>query len=138
VYSFNTVGFFLAFTIIALVYAFWCWAFLPIPAANYTVAVLRGVFGPSAKITQLVGRRFKVLLTGTMWIDMTCRIKERGSGTWFVYRLTSSPISTPDLQDIAMRHGMSAKSNCFSACINSDELHQRSILMARALSLAAQ
>jgi hypothetical protein len=137
VYSFNTVGFFLASSIMVFVYAFWCWAFLPIPAVNYTIAVLRGVFGPGARISQLIGKRFKVLLTQTKWMDLTCQIKEHGSGMWFVYTLTSSPMSSRNLSDIAMRHGMSVLNNRLNAWVSSDELHQRSILMARAMSLAS-
>jgi len=138
VYSFNTVGFLLALSVMVFVYAFWCWAFLPIPAVNYTLAVLRGVFGPGAEISQRIGRRFRVSLAQTTWIDMACRIKEQASGIWFLYRLTSSPMSGPHLEDIAMRHGLSSKDGCFDAWVTSDELHQRSILMVRAISLSAQ
>lgn len=136
VYSFNTVGFFLAFSIMVFVYAFWCWAFLPLPAVNYTMAVLRGVFGPNAKIGQLSGKRFRVSLTETTWIDYACRIKEQGSGKWFAYRLTSSPVFSLHLDEIAMRHGMSVKNNRLGAWVYCDELHQTSILLAGALSLA--
>jgi hypothetical protein len=137
VYSFNTIGFFLAFSIMVFVYAFWSWAFLPIPAVNYTIAVLRGVFGPSVRIRQLVGKRFKILLTDKMWIDLVCHIKEHGSGMWFVYRVTSSPMKSPTLDDIAMRSGMSVIHSRLTAWVNDDELHQRSILLARAMSLAS-
>jgi hypothetical protein len=138
VYSFNTVGFFLAISIIVFVYTFWCWAFLPIPAANYTLAVLRGVFGPSPRISQRIGGRFKVSITQKMWMELACRVKEQGSGMWFVYKMTSSPISTPHVGDIAVRHGMSASNGRFNAWVNSGELHQRTILMVRAMLLASQ
>jgi len=137
VYSFNTVGFFLAFAVMVFMYAFWSWAFLPTPAVNYTSAVLRGIFGSRSQITQSIGKRFRVFLTGNTWIDLTCHIKEPGSGAWFVYRLTSSPLHTSHLEEMAMRHGLGTKDGRLTAWVSSDELHHRSILLAKAMSLAA-
>jgi len=137
VYSFNTVGFFLAFAVMVFMYAFWSWAFLPTPAVNYTSAVLRGIFGPRSPIAQSIGKRFRVVLNEKTWIDLTCHIKEQGSGAWFVYKLTSSPLRTSHLEEIALRHGFGTKDGRLTTWVSSDELHSRSILLAKAMALAA-
>ncbi len=137
VYSFNTIGFIVAFALMIFGYAFWTWAFLPTPAANYTDAVLNGVFGPYAKISHSIGKRFKVEIGEGKEINITCRIKEQGSDEWFVYRLESPYLHHPDLKNIALRHGMSEKDGKLVTWISNDELHGRSVLMARAVSIAS-
>ncbi len=134
--SFNTVGFFLAFSVMVFFYAFWSWAFMPSPAAAYTMGVLRGVFGPKAKITTSIGRRFRVSLSDDEFIDIRCRVKEQGSNNWFVYKFTSHKMSSTNLEEIALRHGMSAKEGRFTTWISHDELHHRSILFAKAIAIA--
>ena len=137
VYSFNTVGFFLAFALMAFAYAFWSWAFLPTPAVTYTMGILRGIFGRSANIKQSFGKRFKINLDSGAQITLTCRLREQGSGDWFVYRLESSIIQGKDVEDIALRHGMSMKKNRFVSWVGNDELHGRMLLLAKAISISA-
>jgi hypothetical protein len=135
--SFNTVGFFLAFSVMVFFYAFWSWAFMPAPATAYTIGVLQGVFGPKVKITQSIGKRFKVHLGEDRYILLRCKIKEQGSGDWFVYRLTSHEIMRADKDIIAMRHGMSIRNNRFTTWVSHDELHSRSLLLAKAIAIAS-
>ncbi|MHA1928028.1 MAG: hypothetical protein ACTSV2_05530 [Candidatus Thorarchaeota archaeon] len=137
VYSFNTVGFFLAFALMVLAYGFWSWAFLPTPAVTYTMGILRGIFGQSAKIKQSFGKRFKILLDSGDEITLTCRLREHGSGDWFVYRLESSIIQGKNAEEIALRHGMSLKKKKFVSWVGNDELHGRMLLLAKAISLSA-
>ncbi|UCE09332.1 MAG: hypothetical protein JSW61_10170 [Candidatus Thorarchaeota archaeon] len=134
--SFNTVGFLLAFAVMVFAYGFWQWAFLPTPAVSYTRTVLAGIFGRGAKVTQTIGKRFRVFLDGDAYVDVTCRIRGQGSGNWFAYRLTSSPISRTDAEDIALRHGMSVKKGRFTTWISNEELHSRTLLLAKAMYLA--
>ncbi len=135
--SFNTVGFFLAFSVMMFFYAFWHWAFMPSPAVTYTISILKGVFGQKSKITQSLGKRFRVYVSDTEFIDVKCRIREQESGEWFVYKLTSPIISSEKREDIALRHGMAVRNNRFTTWVAHDELHHRSILLAKAISLAS-
>lgn len=137
VYSFNTVGFFLAFALMVFSYAFWSWAFLPTPAVTYTMGILRGIFGRSVKIKQSIGKRFKILLDGGDQINLTCRLKDHSSGDWFIYRLESSVIQGKDTEEIALRHGMSVKNGRFVTWVGNDELHGRMLLLAKAISIGA-
>ncbi|MHA1958990.1 MAG: hypothetical protein ACW99U_02085 [Candidatus Thorarchaeota archaeon] len=136
--SFNTVGFLLAFAMMVFAYGFWQWAFLPTPAISYTKAVLLGVFGRGVSVTQSIGKRFRILLEEGAYVDVTCRIRGQGSGEWFAYRLSSSPVSRTDAESIALRHGMSLKNGRFTTWISSEELHSRTHLLARAMAIASQ
>ena len=136
VVSFNTVGFFLTFSVMVFFYAFWNWAFMPGPAATFTRSVLQGVFGFNTKITQLLGKHFRVYLTDEEYVDVKCRIKEPGSGEWFVYQLTSPVIHSEKGNEIALRHGMAFKKNRLTTWVTHDELHLRTILLAKALRIA--
>ncbi len=132
--SYNTVGFFLALVLMAFAYGFWSWAFLPEPATIYTMGVLRGILGRDAIIRQAIGKRFRILLDGGSHIDVSCRIKGPG-GEWFLYRLTSSRYMHNNLEGIAFRHGMSVRDGRFTSQISSDELHSRTLLLAKAMML---
>jgi hypothetical protein len=136
VYSFNTVGFMVAFALMAFAYAFWSWAFLPSPATAYTVAVLRGVFGQHAEIRQSIGKRFSIVLDNGATVNITCRIKQQGTDDWFAYRLVSSELTSPDLENIALRHGFSVSGGKISSWISNDELHSRGMLFLTAIMLA--
>jgi hypothetical protein len=134
--SFNTVGFFLTFSVMVFFYAFWHWAFMPGPAATYTTSVLHGVFGYDVKIVQLLGKRFRIYLSEAEFIDVRCRIKEQGSGEWFVYQLKSPIVQSTNSKEIALRHGMSLKENRFTTWVTHDELHHRTFLLAKAIAIA--
>ncbi|MBD3404599.1 MAG: hypothetical protein GF411_00510 [Candidatus Lokiarchaeota archaeon] len=134
VYSFNSVGFFLAFALMVFVYGFWSWAFLPAPAVAYTVKTLKGIFGQSTEIKQKIGKRFRINLDSDKYVDVKCRVQEQSSGEWFVYHLRSSPLNPATLEDVALRHGMTIRNNRFTTWISSDELHHRVMLMVKAMS----
>ncbi|NHJ14307.1 MAG: hypothetical protein EAX95_11560 [Candidatus Thorarchaeota archaeon] len=137
VVSINTFVLLAAVVAMFIAYSLWSWAFLPSPAAIYTVGVLRGILGPSVAIKQRIGKRFRVLLENGNRIDISCRIKEHDSGDWFVYQLKSSPIFRDDLEYIALRHGMSVRNGCFTTIVSNDELHHRTILLAKAIASAS-
>lgn len=134
VYSFNSVGFFFAFALMVFVYGFWSWAFLPAPAVSYTVGTIKGIFGQTTDVKQSIGKRFRVHLDSGKYMDIKCRIQEQGSGEWFVYQLSSSPLNPSTLEEVALRHGMTIRNNRFTTWISSDELHHRVLLMAKALA----
>ncbi|MDF1540428.1 MAG: hypothetical protein P1Q69_16150 [Candidatus Thorarchaeota archaeon] len=137
VYSFNTIGFYLAFSILVFAYAFWSWAFLPTPAVSYTMGVLRGIFGSKTRISHSFGKRFKVLLSDELWVQITCKIKGHGPEEWFLYRLESSTISNPNLENVALRHGMSVSENKLVTWVSNEELHSRTMLMSQAIASSA-
>ena len=136
VVSLNTVVFMIAVAIMVVAYSVWAWAFLPTPAAVYTMGVLRGILGPGPEIKQHIGKRFRILLENGVHIDIRCSIKEQSSGDWFVYRLRSSRLIGENLENIALRHGMSLADDRFTTCVGNDELHHRTILLAKAISMA--
>ncbi|MBN2229015.1 MAG: hypothetical protein JW779_05430 [Candidatus Thorarchaeota archaeon] len=137
VYSFNTVGFFFAFALMAFAYAFWSWAFLPSPATIYTIGVLKGVFGSDIHMKQSIGKRFHLTTREGIEIDVKCRIKQHGTDDWFVYRIQSMPLSSPKLDSIALRHGFSNKAGRIASWVSYDELHSRSLLLLKAIQLAS-
>ncbi len=136
-YSFNTIGFILALAIMVFMYAFWSWAFLPAPAVYYTLGVIRGIFGSDVEIKQTIGKRFRILLENGKEVYIKCRIKEYGSGEWFVYRLISSRIDAANIEEIALRHGMSVDKGRFISWVGNEELYGRMLLMARAMKIAS-
>ncbi|MFX1484114.1 MAG: hypothetical protein ACFFCP_13115 [Promethearchaeota archaeon] len=135
--SFNNVGLIIAIVLLAVVFKFWSWAFLPGPASLYTLSVLRGILGSSAVVKQLIGKRFEVILDSGASFSVSCRIKEKGSDEWFSYRLVSSRVNNANLRDIALRHGFTATHNKFVANVSHDELHHRTILLTTALMMAS-
>jgi hypothetical protein len=134
--SYNTIGFFLAVLLMVLAYGFWTWAFLPSPAAIYTEGVLRGILGPEVTINQSIGKSFRVLLEGDRYIDVSCRIKGT-NGNWFNYRLTSSKLHFDSLETIGLRHGMSVKDGRLTSRVSNEELHARTLLLAKAIMFTA-
>ncbi|MFQ5833496.1 MAG: hypothetical protein ACE5H4_12385 [Candidatus Thorarchaeota archaeon] len=134
--SFNTLGFLLTVALMILAYGFWSWAFLPSPAVTYTVGVLRGILGPNVVIRQSIGKRFRIFLEDGTYINLNCKIKDSETGEWFTYQLVTSPISGSNLEEIALRHGMSFMDGRFTTRVSNDELHHRILLLARAISLA--
>jgi hypothetical protein len=134
--SYNTIGFFIALSLMILVYSFWSRAFLPSPAAIYTEGVLRGILGPDVTILQTIGKRFRILLEDGRHIDVNCRIKGT-NGDWFNYRLTSSKLCVDNLDAIALRHGMSVRDNRLTSHVSNEELHARTLLLARAMMLTS-
>ncbi len=137
VYSFNTVGFFLAFAMIAFAYAFWSWAYLPAPAITYTLGVINGIFGTHSKVKRSIGRAFHVVSHDGIEIDLKCSIKQYGTDDWFVYRLESMPIDSPELEQIALRHGFSTKDRKLVSWVSHNELHSRSLLLLKAIRIAS-
>jgi hypothetical protein len=136
VFGYSTVGFLLALSVVVFIYAFWSWAFLPSPATLYTMAVLRGIYGSKTQITQRIGKRFRVHLERDAYVDFECRIRGRGSEDWFIYRVTTSAITAPNLEAIALRHGFSVSDGRLITWMSNDELHSRTLLLAKALILA--
>jgi hypothetical protein len=135
VVSFNTVAFFLAFSLMVFAYGFWSWAFLPSPASSYTIGVLKGIFGPEARIKQKIGKQFRVILSDERFIDITCRVRGAGNGDWFIYHIASSQLGNGTLKDIALRHGLSLKRGRLTSWIGNEELHSRTLLLAKAMTL---
>ncbi|MFW9958046.1 MAG: hypothetical protein ACFFCT_08245 [Candidatus Odinarchaeota archaeon] len=136
VIAFNTIGFLISIILMALVFRIWSWAFLPGPASTYTLAVLQGILGPKANIRQIIGKRFKVTLENGMHFDVICKTKDRIAGEWFSYRLITDPLEGKSLREIALRHGFALKENRFVATVSSEELHQRTFLLAKAMMIA--
>jgi hypothetical protein len=137
VYSFNTIGFFLAFSVMIFAYALWSWAFLPTPALSYTLGVLKGIFGPEVQIRHRIGKRFTITLDSGIDVNIKCRIKGEGPEEWFIYRLESSKFENQDLKDVALRHGMSVSDGRLVTWVSNDELHSRILLMGSAISMIA-
>lgn len=133
--SYNTLGFLLTVVLMIIAYGFWSWAFLPSPAVIFTQGVLKGILGPNVVIRQSIGKRFRVFLEDGTQINLNCSIKESETGEWFVYRLETSPIVGSNLEEIALRHGMSIRDRRFTTCVSNDELHHRVLLLAKAISM---
>ena len=133
--SFNTIGFLLALGLMILVLSFWTRAFLPSPASIYTKGVLEGILGPNVIIRQSIGKKFRVMLESGGYIDVSCSIKGPG-GDWFHYQLTSSKLKGENLNHVALRHGMSLQNGHFTSHISSEELHSRTLLLAKAMLCA--
>ena len=133
--SVNTIGFFTAIALMALIFRFWSWAFLPGPASTFTLAVLRGILGSQTTIRHTLGKRFRVTLENGLQFDVNCRIKEKDTGEWFAYRLISSKLQSDRLKNIALRHGFGVKDNRLVANVSNDELHQRTFLLAKAMMI---
>ncbi len=135
VFGYSTVGFLLALSVVVFIYAFWSWAFLPSPATLYTMCVLRGIYGTKTRITQRIGKRFRVHLQGSTHVDFECRIRGRGSDDWFIYRVSTSCITAPNLEAIALRHGFSVSHDRLTTWMTNDELHSRTLLLTKVLTM---
>ncbi|MHA2235914.1 MAG: hypothetical protein ACXABH_11335 [Candidatus Thorarchaeota archaeon] len=135
--SFNNFGLIVAVGLLVVVFKFWSWAFLPGPASLYTLSILRGILGSKAVVKQAIGKRFRVTLENGMSFGVSCQIKEKGTEDWFSYRLVSSVIQHSDLRNIALRHGFSTRENKIVASVSNDELHHRTLLLTKALMIAA-
>jgi hypothetical protein len=133
--SYNTIGFLISVLIMAALFRFWSWAFLPSPAITFTFAVLEGILGPKASIKQVLGKRFKVTLENGLQFEVICKTRERGTGDWFNFRLITSPLQGESLHEIALRHGLGIQQNRFVATVSSEELHQRTFLLAKAMMM---
>ena len=134
--AFNNVGLILAVALMVLAFRFWSWAFLPGPASLFTTSVLRGILGPSVVIKQSIGKRFKVILDNDLFFNVSCYVQEKGTDDWFSYRLVSSELQNGNLRDVALRHGFALKGNRFVASVSNDELHHRTLLLTKAMSIA--
>ena len=135
VLALNAFGLAITCLLMVLAFLFWSWAFLPSPALIYTMGILQGIFGPKTKIQRRIGKRFRILLDEKTFIDIQCKIKERQSNEWFIYRLSTSSLEGKNLRDIALRHGMSVRKSRFTTWVSSNELHHRLILLVKAVSL---
>lgn len=135
--SLNSVGFFISIAIMMLIYRFWSWAFLPGPASTFTYAILEGILGKDVLIKHSIGKRFKVTLESGLQFELSCKIKDGPSGEWFLYRLVSSEINNRNLKNIALRHGFGVKNNRLVASVSNDELHSRTLLLAKAMTIAS-
>ncbi len=133
--SFNTVGIILAVFLMAAAYKFWTWAFLPSPAVTYTMAVLQGILGSRSTVKQTIGKGFKVTLDNGQVFTVKCWIRERGTDDWFVYRLTSMVFDSDQLRSVALRHGFGVRNGRMVASVGNDELHHRTLLLAKAMTL---
>ncbi|MFX1579599.1 MAG: hypothetical protein ACFFBJ_08105 [Promethearchaeota archaeon] len=134
--AFNNVGLLIAVALMILAFRFWSWAFLPGPASLFTMSILRGILGPNAIIRQTIGKRFRVTLENGLSFNVNCYVQEKGTDEWFTYRLISSELHNDDLRNIALRHGFSLKESRFVASVSNDELHHRTILLAKAMMIA--
>jgi hypothetical protein len=134
--TFNNIGLLIAIALIVIAYQFWSWAFLPGPASLFTMSVLRGILGPGASITQTIGKHFKVILENGSMFSISCHIQEKGTDDWFSYRLVSSELQNINLRNVALRHGFSLEDSRFVANVSNDELHHRTLLLAKAMMIA--
>jgi hypothetical protein len=134
--AFNNVGLIIAVALMVIAFRFWSWAFLPGPASLFTMSVLKGILGPFAIIQQGIGKRFKVTLDNGLSFSLSCSIQEKGTDDWFSYRLMSNKLQNGNLRDVALRHGFSLKGNRFVASVSNDELHHRTLLLAKAMMVA--
>ena len=134
--AFNTVGLLIAVALMIVSFRFWSWAFLPGPASLFTLSVLRGILGPDAIIKQNIGKRFKITLDNSLSFTISCYIQEKETDDWFTYRLASSELQNGDLRNVALRHGFSLKDSRFVANVSNDELHHRTLLLAKAMMIA--
>ena len=134
--AFNNVGLIIAVALMVIAFRFWSWAFLPGPASLFTMSVLKGILGPYAIIQQGIGKRFKVTLNNGLSFSLSCSIQEKGTDDWFSYRLMSNKLQNGNLRDVALRHGFSLKGNKFVASVSNDELHHRTLLLAKAMMVA--
>jgi hypothetical protein len=135
--AFNNIGLIIAVGLMILAFRFWSWAFLPGPASLFTTSVLRGILGPGAMIKQTIGKRFKVTLDNGLSFNVSCNVQEKGTEDWFSYRLVSSELQNGDLRNVALRHGFSLKGSRFVASVSNDELHHRTLLLAKAMIIAS-
>ncbi len=135
--AFNNIGLLIAVFLMVAAFQFWSWAFLPGPASLFTLSVLRGILGPKAVIKQSIGKRFKVILDTGLSFSLSCFIQEKGTDDWFTYQLVSSELRNGDLRNVALRHGFSLKGSRFVASVSNDELHHRTLLLAKAMTLAS-
>lgn len=134
--AFNTVGLLIAVALMVVAFRFWSWAFLPGPASLFTVLVIGGILGPGSIVRQTIGKRFKVTLDNGLSFNISCYIQEKGTDDWFSYRLVSSEFQNGDLRNVALRHGFSLKGNRFVSNVSNDELHHRTLLLAKAMMIA--
>lgn len=134
--SVNTIGFVLSVVLIVLIFRFWSWAFLPGPALTYSLAILNGILGTKTTIKHSFGKKIRVTLENGLQFDVNCRIKEKGTDEWFVYRLVSTQMKCTQLRNIALRHGFGVKNDSLVANISHDELHHRTFLLTKAMMLA--
>ncbi len=134
--SFNNLGLLIAVALMVMAFRFWSWAFLPGPACLFTTSVLKGILGPNITIRQIIGKRFNVTLDNGLSFNLSCFIKEKGTEDWFSYRLSSSELQNGNLRNIALRHGFSVKGSRFVANVSNDELHHRTLLLAKAMMIA--
>lgn len=135
--SLNSIGFILSIAAMVAIYQFWSWAFLPGPALTYTFAILRGILGEQTRIKHSIGKRFKITLENGLQFEVSCKIKDRPSGEWFLYRLSSSEFKNEHLKEIALRHGFGVRHSRMVASVSSDELHLRTFLLTRAMRIAS-
>lgn len=134
--AFNNIGLLIAIALMVIAFQFWSWAFLPGPASLFTMSVLRGILGPGASITQTIGKHFEVTLENGLMFSISCHIQEKGTDDWFSYRLVSSELQNGNLRNVALRHGFSLKDSRFVANVGNDELHHRTLLLAKAMMIA--
>jgi hypothetical protein len=135
--AFNTVGLLIAVALMVVAFRFWSWAFLPGPASLFTLSVLRGILGPGASIKQSIGKQFRIILDNGISFSISCYIQEKRTDDWFSYRLVSSDLRNGDLRNVALRHGFSLKGSRFVANVSNDELHHRTLLLAKAMMIAS-
>ena len=135
--AFNNVGLLIAIALMVIAFQFWSWAFLPGPASLFTMSVLRGILGPKASITQTIGKHFDVILENGSKFSISCHIQEKGTDDWFSYRLVSSELENGNLRNVALRHGFSLEGSRFVANVSNDELHHRTLLLAKAMMIAS-
>ena len=135
--SFNNLGLIVAVGLLVVAYKFWSWAFLPGPATLYTLSVLKGILGPNAVVKQTIGKRFRVTLENGMAFGVSCQIRIEDTEEWFSYRLVSAEIENSDLKNIALRHGFNTHENRIVGNVSNDELHHRTLLLAKAMMMAA-
>ncbi len=133
----NSIAFLFSISIMVIIFRFWSWAFLPGPASTYTYTILRGILGEHTRIKHGIGRRFKVTLENGLQFEVSCKINDRSSGEWFLYRLTSSKFKNKHLKEIALRHGFGVKNDRLVANVSNDELYLRTFLLTKAMNIAS-
>ncbi len=133
IYSYNTLAFVFVVLVMVLLHTYWTWAFLPSPATLFILNVLRGIFGGSINIARHIGGRFRVWFTRDAYLDIFCHVHDHRSDGWFTFLLRSSPVTGKDVEEVALRHGLSYSHKRLTTHATNEELYGRTLLLARAM-----
>ncbi len=129
----------LAGAIIAIGFSVWVYNFIPQPIDEFVVSTALGQVNPRYQFNRKFGRKYEIIMNGNgTKIEIFCRNQEIESGEWFVFKITSSTLSASNLEEIALRNGLSVHDGRITGWCSKDELPLKLLLMQRAIKQAAQ